>query len=81
MSFKPTNKIITWYYYVIIVVILIVGSLATLYTYKSTAENTQRTLLKDVASLSVTFDVEDIASLTGSESDLSNPGKNTHSKS
>jgi hypothetical protein len=73
MKIKPSNKIFTWYYYVIIVVILIVGSLATIYTYKSTAENTQKTLLKDVASIAIAFEVEDILSLRGDETDLNNP--------
>ena len=47
--------------------------MATLYTYKSTAENTQKTLLKDVASIAIAFEVEDILSLRGDETDLNNP--------
>ena len=73
MSLKPTSKVFTWYYYVIIAVVLVVGILATFYTYKEVSSNTQNTLLKDVASIALAFDVNDIASLTGSEGDLNSP--------
>lgn len=73
MNLKPTSKVFTWYYYVIIVVVLVVGILATFYTYKEVSSNTQNTLLKDVASVALAFDVNDIKSLSGSEQDLNSP--------
>ncbi len=73
MNYKSSNKLFSWYYVGIIVIILIVGAFATFYTYKDVSNNTQKTLLKDVASIAIAFDVEDIMSLKGDETDLNNP--------
>ncbi len=73
MNYKSSSKLFSWYYVGIIVIVLIVGAFATFYTYKDVSNNTQKTLLKDVASIAVAFNVDDITSLSGTEGDLNNP--------
>ncbi|MDQ5954433.1 MAG: hypothetical protein QG583_361 [Patescibacteria group bacterium] len=73
MNYKSSSQLFSWYYVVIIVIILLVGIFATFYTYKDVSNNTQKTLLKDVASMAVAFNIDDIMNLTGTPLDLTSP--------
>jgi K+-sensing histidine kinase KdpD len=72
MNNKFPNKLFFWYYISVIFVVLIIGTIATVWTYRTVSSNAQKDLLVNVSSIAGAFDSSDIKSLTGTESDLNN---------
>jgi hypothetical protein len=73
MSKNSFTNVFNKYYISSIFVVLIIGTVASFLTYKKVSTNTQEELLRKVSIIANSLNIQEVQSLKGIASDISNP--------